>query len=251
MSYTRPCNKCGERISLRQMPGGQWVAFDVSTEESHVCGVKNKPDVSVKLKGKKKAKIKDDDEDFGIKIDDLDEDFNEETFEENENEVEEVKTYDSVSGIHKCIDNAIKEKKRIFIEYNSDHNQEFTEREISPVKKFKDKGRTYLQAYCHKRKGERIFLTRSISSASSVNKKITKIKLGKPKLKNIKKIDEIDEEDSSNNSNNFSSEVEDNKYEPVQQEQGERKSIFYYFIMFVAVPIWIYVLIMGLIEMGS
>ena len=91
MSYTRPCNKCGERISLRQMPGGQWVAFDVSTEESHVCGVKNKPDVSVKLKGKKKAKIKDDDEDFGIKIDDLDEDFNEETFEENENEVEEVK----------------------------------------------------------------------------------------------------------------------------------------------------------------
>ena len=54
MSYTRPCNKCGERISLRQMPAGQWVAFDVSTEEFHVCGVKNKPDISVKLKSKKK-----------------------------------------------------------------------------------------------------------------------------------------------------------------------------------------------------
>ena len=38
------------------MPAGQWVAFDVSTEESHVCGVKNKPDISVKLKGKKKNK---------------------------------------------------------------------------------------------------------------------------------------------------------------------------------------------------
>ena len=37
------------------MPQGQWVAFDVSTEESHVCGIKNKPDVSVKLKGKKKG----------------------------------------------------------------------------------------------------------------------------------------------------------------------------------------------------
>tara|TARA_B100001057_G_C22829306_1_gene942733 strand:- start:1482 stop:2171 length:690 start_codon:yes stop_codon:yes gene_type:complete len=229
------------------MPAGQWVAFDVLTEESHVCGVKNKPDVSVKLKGKKKPKIKEGDEDFGIKIDDLDGDINEETFEE----VEEIKTYDSVSGIHKCIDNAIKNKKRIYIEYNSDHNQEFTEREISPVKKFKDKGRTYLQAYCHKRKGERIFLTRSISSASPVNKKMTKIKLGKPKLKNIKKIDEIDEEDFNNNSNNFTSEVEVNEYEPAQQEQGERKGIFYYFIMFVAVPIWIYVLIMGLIEMGS
>ena len=58
MSYTKPCNKCGERISLRQMPQGQWVAFDISTEESHVCGVKNEPDVSVKLKGKKKFKIK-------------------------------------------------------------------------------------------------------------------------------------------------------------------------------------------------
>ena len=56
MSYTRPCTKCGQRISLRQMPAGQWVAFDVSTEESHVCGTKNKPDVSVKLKGKKKNK---------------------------------------------------------------------------------------------------------------------------------------------------------------------------------------------------
>ena len=53
MSYTRPCNTCGERISLREMPHGQWVAFDVSTEEAHVCGVKNEPDVSVKLKGRK------------------------------------------------------------------------------------------------------------------------------------------------------------------------------------------------------
>ena len=32
MSYTRPCNKCGERISLREMPHGQW--HDVSTEEA-------------------------------------------------------------------------------------------------------------------------------------------------------------------------------------------------------------------------
>ena len=198
MSYTRPCNKCGERISLREMPHGQWVAFDVSTEETHVCGVKNEPDVSVKLKGKKKSKIEDDGEDFGIKIDDLDEDIVDET-EDEEEEIEEVKTYDSVSGIHHCIDKAIKEKKRIYIEYNSEHNQEYTEREISPVKKFKEKGRTYLQAYCHKRKAERVFLTRSIASASMVNKKRTKIKLGKPKIKLIKQA--IEENKSSDYDN--------------------------------------------------
>ena len=66
MSYTRPCNKCGERISLRQMPQGQWVAFDVSTEETHICGIKHKPDISVKLKSKTKKKPdKDDSIDLG------------------------------------------------------------------------------------------------------------------------------------------------------------------------------------------
>ena len=53
MSYTKPCNKCGERISMRQMPAGQWLAFDVSTEEVHECGIKNEPDIAVKLKGRK------------------------------------------------------------------------------------------------------------------------------------------------------------------------------------------------------
>ena len=79
MAYTRPCNKCGQRISMREMPHGQWVAFDVSTEETHVCGVQHEPDVAVKIKGRK-SKIEDDGEDFGIKFDDLDEDIADETF---------------------------------------------------------------------------------------------------------------------------------------------------------------------------
>ena len=187
MSYTKPCNKCGQRISLRQMPAGQWVAFDVSTEESHVCGVQNEPSVAVKLKKNKRQKIDDETEDFGIKIDDINDDIDEEIEDDIEENIEEVKTYESVSSIHKCIDKAIKDKKRIFIEYNSEHNEETTEREISPFKKFKEKGRTYLQAYCHKRKNERIFLTKSIALASEVNKPRTKVKLGKPNLKIIKK----------------------------------------------------------------
>ena len=35
MSYTRECRTCGQRISLREMPDGQWVAFDVSTQNVH------------------------------------------------------------------------------------------------------------------------------------------------------------------------------------------------------------------------
>lgn len=173
MSYTRPCSKCGERISLRQMPAGQWVAFDVSTEESHVCGVKNKPDISVKLKSKKKPKQVNDSIDLGY---------------EDNNEKEESKIYDNSSGIHYCIDKAIKEKKRIFIDYYSEYNDESTSREISPIKKYKYKSNNYLQAYCHKRKAERNFLTKSIESATEINKKKTKIKLGKPNTKIIEKM---------------------------------------------------------------
>ena len=173
MSYTRPCSKCGERISLRQMPAGQWVAFDVSTEESHICGVKNKPDISVKLKSKKKPKQVNDSIDLGY---------------EDNNEREESKIYDNSSGIHYCIDKAIKEKKRIFIDYYSEYNDESTSREISPIKKYKYKSNNYLQAYCHKRKAERNFLTKSIESATEIDKKKTKVKLGKPNTKIIEKM---------------------------------------------------------------
>jgi|MDSV01.1.fsa_nt_gb hypothetical protein len=185
MSYTKPCNKCGQRISIRQMPAGQWVAFDVSTEETHVCGIKNQPDISVKLKSKKKTKIEDNTEDFGIKVDDI----KDEPLDDIDDEIEKNKFYDSALGIENCIYEAIKKRKRVYIEYNSEFNQEFTEREISPVKKFKENGRSYVQAYCHKRKAERIFLINSISSASDVNKPRTKVKLGKPNKKRIYNVE--------------------------------------------------------------
>ena len=35
MSYIRNCKKCGERISLREMEHGQWVAFEVNTDRPH------------------------------------------------------------------------------------------------------------------------------------------------------------------------------------------------------------------------
>jgi hypothetical protein len=34
-SYARPCKYCGRRISMRQMPAGQWVAFE--DDAAHKC----------------------------------------------------------------------------------------------------------------------------------------------------------------------------------------------------------------------
>ena len=41
-SYIRPCNVCGEKISMRKMPHGQWVSFDYNTNNPHKHGNKNK-----------------------------------------------------------------------------------------------------------------------------------------------------------------------------------------------------------------
>ena len=164
------------------MPQGQWVAFDVSTEESHICGIKHKPDVSVKLKGKKKNKSnKDESIDLGY-----DDDNASEINEDNN----DTKIYNNSSGVIYCIDKAIKDKKRILIDYHSDFNNESTYREISPIKKFKLKSRNYLQAYCHLRKAERNFLTKSIKTASEMDKERTKAKLAEPDLSFIIKDDE-------------------------------------------------------------
>ena len=48
MAYIRPCNKCGQRISMREMRAGQWVAFDASTQNPHKCGKKTKADPKIK-----------------------------------------------------------------------------------------------------------------------------------------------------------------------------------------------------------
>ena len=42
MSYVRNCNICGQRISLREMQNGQWVAFEVNTDQVHKHNKKSK-----------------------------------------------------------------------------------------------------------------------------------------------------------------------------------------------------------------
>ena len=163
------------------MPQGQWVAFDVSTEETHICGIKHKPDISVKLKSKTKKKPdKDDSIDLG---------YDDDVSEINEDN-NDTKIYSNSSGVSYCIDKAIKDKKRILIDYYSDFNSESTYREISPIKKFKLKSRNYLQAYCHLRKAERNFLTKSIKTATEIDKKRTSVRLSKPNVNFILNEDE-------------------------------------------------------------
>ena len=73
MAYIRPCNSCGQRISMREMPHGQWVAFDASTETPHKCGRKTKPDPDIERLAKKTRKEQEEEEAivlkrYGIKI---------------------------------------------------------------------------------------------------------------------------------------------------------------------------------------
>ena len=58
MAYIRPCNKCGQRISMREMRAGQWVAFDASTQTPHKCGKKTKADPKIKKLAKERVKEK-------------------------------------------------------------------------------------------------------------------------------------------------------------------------------------------------
>ena len=53
MSYIKACNKCGARISMRQMSQGQWVAFDVGSDEPHEHGVAGRKSNRVIIKKNK------------------------------------------------------------------------------------------------------------------------------------------------------------------------------------------------------
>ena len=59
MAYIRPCRNCGQRISMREMRAGQWVAFDSSTETPHRCGKITKADPNIKKLAKEKIKEQD------------------------------------------------------------------------------------------------------------------------------------------------------------------------------------------------
>lgn len=49
MSYIKNCKICGQRISLREMSHGQWVAFDVNTDKLHKHGKSSRKKAGPKI----------------------------------------------------------------------------------------------------------------------------------------------------------------------------------------------------------
>ncbi len=49
MSYIKNCKICGQRISLREMSHGQWVAFDVNTDKPHKHGKSSRKKAGPKI----------------------------------------------------------------------------------------------------------------------------------------------------------------------------------------------------------
>ena len=101
MASIRPCNKCGERISIRQMPHQQWVAFDVGTDNPHKCLKKNikknkniKPSVVTSISNKESEQIN------------TNYDFEEDNFENEINEIENLKSLKRDSAIYNNEENS-------------------------------------------------------------------------------------------------------------------------------------------------
>ncbi len=97
MASIRPCNKCGERISIRQMPHGQWVAFDVATDNQHECSRKR-----LKNKDSKKKKYSNKDTDYGgIRFEDSDivnneiDDIKDDDYQDEIEEIQRLKNHDN------------------------------------------------------------------------------------------------------------------------------------------------------------
>tara|TARA_B100000900_G_C20355011_1_gene623886 strand:- start:91 stop:468 length:378 start_codon:yes stop_codon:yes gene_type:complete len=101
MASIRPCNKCGERISIRQMPHQQWVAFDVGTDNPHKCLKKNikknkniTPSVVTSISNKESEQIN------------TNYDFEEDNFENEINEIENLKSLKRDSTIYNNEENS-------------------------------------------------------------------------------------------------------------------------------------------------
>ena len=120
MAYIRPCNSCGQRISMREMPRGQWVAFDASTETPHKCGRKTKPDPNIERLAKKTRKEQEEEEAIvlkrqGAKVEDsepasLDSDIN---IDEVNSKIEESAWIDERAKVSE-------EKKHTHVAYSKD-----------------------------------------------------------------------------------------------------------------------------------
>ena len=108
MATVRLCKDCDNRISIRKMPHGKWVAFDVATDNPHKCSKKNEQ----KTKSQKISKqSKKQNESINLQ-DNLDTSINAPEFPEDnfENELREIDELENTSNID--ITTNIEDKKK-------------------------------------------------------------------------------------------------------------------------------------------
>ena len=160
MAYIKTCDKCGARISMRQMSQGQWVAFDVGSDEPHEHGVAGRKANRVIVK-KNKPKHKNQ----KITLNQI-ADRSGQIYELSDLPHEWMDLTES--NLRKLFIQIIEERRKAQIQYE-DKNGEFTNREIYPISLIQgyvsEQSSTKtmkIVSYCTLRKDYRTFLLSSI-----------------------------------------------------------------------------------------
>lgn len=171
MAYIKACNKCGTRISMREMPQGQWVAFDVGSDDPHECGVTGRKSNRAYVKKKNTSKFAS----INQKLDEM-------------HIIDRFgKIYDlniisnkwlnlTPRNLRKIFNVLIKNQKKAQILYK-DRNGNSTNRTIYPLRLIqnnnygKDTSDTLkIVGYCNLRKDYRTFSLESIEKIQALNK---------------------------------------------------------------------------------
>lgn len=157
MSFFRQCKTCGEKISFRQMPAGQWVAFDPGTDDPHVCRTQRKrlqkerrkldlPGTELAMPEQVLAKW------------------------ENAPEYRVNRDWLSCDEIGRMLSYAIKEGVRIEIIY-SGGSTPMNRRIIEPLRMYEKTGFNYVESFCNLRKERRTFRLDRVITARIIDPK--------------------------------------------------------------------------------
>ena len=223
MAYVKICDKCGARISMRQMSQGQWVSFDVGSDEPHehgVAGKKSTKKIVRKKKASKTASINMTLDEMHIidrmgEVHDL-------------NDIPEEWLDLTALNLKKLFNILIDSKRRAQIQY-VDRDGDTTSRIIYPVSliqgyagKQSTSKTLKVAGFCKLREGYRTFLLNSIVEIQA-QKKIPKSFLDKFGSLSSQEKNKIIEGSNFYGSN--SRYIESNDLESIKTENGSANSI--------------------------
>ncbi len=167
MSYIKNCNICGQRISMRQMSSGQWVAFEVGSNIPHTHDKKTKK----KPKNQPKVSL--------------------EQFTDRSGEIYSLSKLPkewlelTPANLEKFLTRIIEKERKVLISY-VDKNDDETTREIYPlcIVESNRASQKKIVAYCNLRKDYRVFLFTGITEI------LAETKIPKTFLNKFESLDE-------------------------------------------------------------